>query len=73
MDTLPFITIQLDGPRLAECCICGKETELGWCVAYCCEPTHDEIGAESSVYPGSEVGGMAACKPCHDKHYQISN
>ena len=63
-----LIVIHLDAP-VTECCICGCETDLRYCVAYCCEPTHDEIGEESSMYPGTIVGGMPACKKCHDEHY----
>lgn len=57
----------------AECCICGEETPPTHSVAYCCGPTHDEIGAESREYPGHIVGGMPACKSCHDRHYGLSN
>jgi hypothetical protein len=57
----------------ADCCICGEETLLTHAVAYCCEPTHDEIGSESKTYPGHIVGGMPACKRCHDLHYGVEN
>jgi hypothetical protein len=56
----------------AECCICFRECRLEYAVAYCCEPTHDEIGSQSTVYPGLEVGGMPACKKCHDEHYSLT-
>ena len=55
----------------AECCICGEETRITHSVAYCCGPTHDEIGSMSKEYPGTEVGGMPACKKCHDRHYDV--
>jgi hypothetical protein len=54
-----------------ECCICGDIGPHKHAVAYCCGPTHDEIGAMSSQYRGHEVGGMPACKVCHDRHYAI--
>jgi hypothetical protein len=54
---------------LAQCCICGAETPLTHSVAYCCGPTHDEIGSMSSEYRDTEVSGMPACKDCHDRHY----
>ncbi len=63
-----MITIRLWEPT-ATCCICDRETPMTHSVAYCCEPTHDEIGAESSVYRGLIVGGAPACKECHDRHY----
>lgn len=65
-----MLTIWLNEPW-ATCCICEAETPMTHSVAYCCEPTHDEIGSESSVYPGHIVGGRAACKPCHDRFYGI--
>ena len=52
-----------------ECCICEKETPLTHSVGYCCEPTTEEVGSESTKYPGHEVGGMPACKECHDSLY----
>jgi len=54
-----------------DCCICGCETPPTHSVGYCCGPTRDEIGSESSEYPGHEVGGMPACQPCHDKFYNL--
>jgi hypothetical protein len=65
-----IITINLSEVWL-ECGICGEETPDKFAVAYCCGPTHDEIGNESSEYPGHEVGGMPSCKACHDLHYGI--
>jgi hypothetical protein len=65
-------TIRLWEPT-ADCCMCGCETPLTHSVAYCCEPTHDEIGSESKTYPGTPVGGMPACQPCHDLHYGIKS
>lgn len=59
-------------PPTAECCICGAETLLTHSVAYYCGPTHDEIGSMSSAYPGGEVGGMPACRACHDNHYGLA-
>ncbi len=56
-------------PVTADCCICGTHGVLTHSVAFCCEPTHDEIGSESSKYRGHVVGGMPACRPCHDRHY----
>lgn len=53
-----------------ECCICGNETPPTHSVGYCCRPTRDEIGSDSSEYPGTEVGGMPACKACHDAFYE---
>lgn len=58
-------------PKWGECCICEAPTPLTHSVAFCCEPTHDEIGSESKTYPGHIVGGMPACKPCHDRHYGL--
>lgn len=57
----------------AECCLCGEETPPTHSVGYCCGPTHDEIGTQSTQYPGHEVCGMTACKPCHDKFYGIGS
>lgn len=51
-----------------ECQICFQIKWLTHCVAYCCEPTYDEIGSKSTVYRDCEVGGMICCKECHDKH-----
>jgi hypothetical protein len=67
-DASPFNVIRLWEPW-TECCICDEPTPLRYAVAYCCGPTHDEIGEESSEYPGTIVGGMPACKRCHDQHY----
>jgi len=67
---LDMITINLsEWPE--QCPICGEwePGHLNHAVAFCCEPTHDEIGDESSVYPGHTVGGMSCCKTCHDNHY----
>jgi hypothetical protein len=58
--------IQLWEPT-TECCICGRETRVTHSVGYCCGPTRDEIGSDSTEYPGTEVGGMPACKSCHDE------
>lgn len=52
-----------------ECCICGEDTPPTHAVGYCCGPTRDEIGTESTEYPGHEVGGMPACQKCHDEFY----
>lgn len=68
MSAQRWITIRLDEPW-DECCICGCDTPMTHAVAYCCEPTYDEIGQKSSVYQGEIVGGKTACRPCHDKHY----
>ena len=67
---LDMITINLS-ERDEQCPLCGEwqATGLRHAVAFCCEPTHDEIGDESSVYPGHTVGGMSCCKTCHDNHY----
>lgn len=54
-----------------ECCICGEIGNHRYIVAYCCGPTHDEIGSMSTEYKNTEVGGMPACKTCHDRHYGI--
>lgn len=59
-------------PPVTNCCICDEETFLTHSVAFCCEPTHDEIGSESTTYPGHIVGGMPACPSCHDRHYGIT-
>lgn len=67
-----MIVIRLDQPW-AECCICGCDTPMTHAVAYCCGPTHDEIGAPSSEYRGLIVGGRAACQPCHDQFYSIEH
>lgn len=67
---IDVLTIRLDEPW-TECCICGGDTPMTHSVGYCCEPTQDEIGSESSVYPGHEVGGMPACKACHDTFYRM--
>ena len=70
---LDWITIDLDeGREWGECAMCDQERRLTHAVAWCCGPTHDEIGDESSEYPGCEVGGMCVCKPCHDKHYNMT-
>ena len=63
--------IRLWEPEI-ECCMCGEIGPHRHAVAYCCEPTHDEIGSMSTKYRGHEVGGMPACKACHDKHYNVS-
>ena len=63
----PIIILNLDVPW-GECCICEKETPLGYSVGFCCEPTHAEIGSIDPIY-GMEVGGMVACKDCHDEFY----
>lgn len=52
-----------------ECPMCEQYRLLDHAVAWCCEPTHDEIGSMSTVYIGYEVGGMSVCKECHDRHY----
>lgn len=68
-----WITISL--PRFFEpvhqCCICGKDCPPDYGVAYCCGPTHDEIGSMSSEYADTEVCGATACKLCHDQHYGL--
>lgn len=53
------------------CCICGDECPIKFSVAYCCGPTHDEIGSQSSEYADTDVGGAPACKRCHDRHYGL--
>ena len=64
-----MIIIELWLPPTAICCICGIEHDLAQCVGFYCEPTQDEIGSESTMYPGPDniVGGMPACKACHDE------
>lgn len=51
-----------------ECVMCGRECR-GYGVGYCYEPTQEDIGSESVMYPGEEVCGMPACQECHDKLY----
>lgn len=70
-DLLPFLTIRLWEPTTI-CCICERETRLTHAVGYCCGPTHDEIGSESTEYRGLIVGGMPVCQPCHDDFYGIA-
>lgn len=53
----------------ADCCICECETRLGYYVGYCCGPTTDPIGAQSTEYPDLEVAGMPVCRQCHDAFY----
>jgi hypothetical protein len=53
----------------SECCICGKAGNHRHAIGYCCGPTHDDIGSMSTKYRGIEVGGMPACKECHDEFY----
>ena len=61
-------------PVVAICCICGEEHELSHSVGYYCGPTHDEIGSITTEYTdGGVVGGMPACKPCHDKFYNMES
>lgn len=69
--SLDFIPITLPPlfPPVHQCRICGKDCPPDFGVAYCCGPTHDEIGSMSSEYSGTEVGGATACKLCHDQHY----
>jgi hypothetical protein len=56
--------------KTADCCLCGEETEDRFLVGYYCGPTHDEIGSITTEYSdGGIVGGMCACKPCHDDFY----
>ncbi|MEO1503162.1 MAG: hypothetical protein AAFU68_02940 [Pseudomonadota bacterium] len=69
MGPYAVITIDLTPPPECECGICGKWGDWRNAVGFCCEPTHDEIGSESSVYPGLIVGGRAVCKACHDDFY----
>ena len=71
---MQVITLDLWGPPTATCCICQADHDLRQCVGYYCGPTHDEIGSVSTEYPGPRniVGGMPACKPCHDEFYWIA-
>lgn len=68
-------TIDLWGQRdWGDCCLCEDEKRLTNAIGYYCGPTHDEIGTESTEYPGAGniVGGMRVCQPCHDAFYGIS-
>ncbi len=56
----------------AECCMCGKDCPLEYCVGYYCGPTHDPIGSITTEYTdGGIVGGMSVCKFCHDEFYKV--
>lgn len=61
-------------PRdIHECALCGEVKRCDHCVAFYCEPTHDEIGSVSTQYTSTDgkpaiVGGMTCCKECHDAH-----
>ena len=52
-----------------DCPMCGQDRRLDYSVAWCCGPTHDEIGSMSTEYRDTEVGGMLVCKSCHDTFY----
>ena len=67
----PAFTVIEMNTMNGDCCLCGEECILDYCVGYCCGPTHDEIGSMSTEYIGLEVGGMCACKGCHDKFYGL--
>ena len=57
-------------PRVYDCCLCGCETTDAYSVGFYCEPTKDAIGTVTTKYSdGGIVGGMSACKPCHDAFY----
>lgn len=71
-DLSSVITIELWPTNIHECPLCGVVDRIDHAVAYCCGPTHDEIGSESSEYAGCTVGGMCCCKSCHDKHYGVA-
>lgn len=49
--------------------MCGEYKRLTHSVGFCCEPTHDPIGRESTEYLGLTVGGICVCKACHDEFY----
>lgn len=56
-------------PREVDCALCDTVGDHRYAIGWCCGPTKDEIGSESSEYPGHIVGGMTVCKPCHDSFY----
>lgn len=59
-------------PMEYDCCLCGCVTFDSYSVGYYCGPTKDPIGSITTEYSdGGEVGGMSACKPCHDKFYGV--
>jgi hypothetical protein len=63
-----------EGLKWGECSMCRKYRRLDHAVAWYCGPTHDEIGSVSTEYRSDNgepaiVGGMRACKGCHDQHY----
>jgi hypothetical protein len=55
--------------RWDDCSMCDQYRRLDHAVAWCCGPTHDEIGSMSTEYRDTEVGGMPVCKSCHDTFY----
>lgn len=70
---LGVTVIELWPRNVHECALCGEVKLINHCVAFYCEPTHDEIGSVSTQYMGNDgkpaiVGGMACCKDCHDTH-----
>ena len=69
-DALQISVIRL-WPIISKCAMCGVEGDHNHAVGFCCEPTRDEIGSESSTYPGHVVGGADVCQPCHDRFYGI--
>ena len=71
MNTDDITYIFMNSP-IGDCCICGNECTMEYSVGYCCGPTLDEIGSMSTEYKNSEVGGMCACKECHDAFYGIN-
>lgn len=70
-ERVPILTIRLWEPT-TKCCICEDVTPLTHAVGYCCGPTHDDIGSESTEYRGLIVGGMPVCRACHDDFYGIA-
>jgi len=65
-----YIINMQDGRMWGDCPMCNQWRKLDHAIAWCCGPTHDEIGSMSSEYFQTEVGGMGVCKECHDRHYQ---
>lgn len=63
------IYLWCDPEPLDECPKCGQVARINHAIGYCCDFTHDEIGAPSTEYRGETVGGMSVCKPCHDEFY----
>ena len=53
-----YIINMQDGRMWGDCPMCNQWRKLDHAIAWCCGPTHDEIGSMSTKYRGHEVGGM---------------